>query len=87
MTRLGSAPPTAGERNEFIVITILVAADAPFKLPPVTDLESLQTALKRLGAVRAGALQAVEVLWTPQEEGDTLTQAELSRSYPLLNSL
>jgi uncharacterized membrane protein len=77
----------SGMTNEFIVVTILVAADAPLKLPPVTSAEELQTALKRLGAVRASAVQAVEILWTPQEEGDTLTQAELSANYPLLNSL
>jgi uncharacterized membrane protein len=76
-----------GMTNEFIVVTILVAADAPLKLPPVTSAEELKTALKRLGAVRVDALQAVEIMWTPQEDGDTLTQAELSRNYPLLNSL
>ena len=82
---------TAGGRdegtNEFILVTILVAADGPLKLPPVKSLEDLQTALRRLGSVRQGALQAVEVLWTPQEEGDTLTQAELTSAYPTLNSL
>jgi uncharacterized membrane protein len=29
----------------------------------------------------------VEVLWTPQEAGDTLTQDELLRDYPQLNNL
>jgi len=83
-----AGPPAAdGGRNEFLVVTILVAADAPLKLPPVTSLAELSTALKRLGAVPRSALQAVEVLWTPSEEGDVLTQAELSAAYPLLNSL
>ena len=82
-----SAGGQAGMRNEYIVITILVAADSPLKLPPVSTLEELKTALKRLGAVRAEAVQAVEVLWTPQADGDTLTQQELSANYPTLNSL
>ena len=73
--------------NEFILVTLLVAADGPLKLPPVSSLEELKTALKRLGAVRADALQAVEVLWTPQEEGDTLTLGELTRNYPTLSNL
>ena len=73
--------------NEFIVVTILVAADGLGKLPPIKSLEDLQTALRRLGAVRQGALQAVEVLWTPQEDGDTLTQQDLTQAYPTLNSL
>jgi uncharacterized membrane protein len=29
----------------------------------------------------------VEVIWTPQEEGDTLTEEELLTDYPMLNVL
>ena len=64
---------TAGEDedggiNEYILVTIIAAADGGVKLPPVTDGSELRTALKRVGAIRVDALQAVEVLWTPQEE-------------------
>jgi hypothetical protein len=31
--------------------------------------------------------QAVEVLWTPQDENDTLSERELLRDYPLLRPL
>lgn len=31
--------------------------------------------------------QSVEVLWTPQDEDDTLNERELLRDYPLLLSL
>ena len=68
-------------------MTIIAAADGGVKLPPVTDGGELRTALKRVGAIRVDALQAVEVLWTPQEEGDTLTEDELLRDYPQLNIL
>ena len=92
--RRAAAPATSpaggdgvGVRNEYIVVTILVAADSPLKMPQVASLADLQTALKRLGAVRADAVQAVEVMWAPQEEGDALTAAELSLKYPTLNSL
>ena len=53
----------------------------------MTDSAELRTALKRVGAIRADALQAVEVIWTPQEEGDTLTEEELLADYPTLNVL
>jgi Predicted membrane protein len=56
-------------------------------MPDFTDPPDLKTALKRLAAVRVEALQAVEVLWTPQEEGDVLTQTELLRDYPILVNL
>jgi uncharacterized membrane protein len=32
-------------------------------------------------------LPAVDVLWTPQDENDTLSERELLRDYPLLRSL
>jgi len=73
--------------NEYILVTIIAAADGNIKLPVVTDGSELRTALKRLGAIRVDALQAVEVLWTPQEEGDTLTEDELLSDYPQLNIL
>ena len=56
-------------------------------MPEITDASDMKTALKRLGAVRVEALQAVEVLWTPQEDGDVLTQIELLRDYPILVNL
>ena len=31
--------------------------------------------------------QAVEVLWTPQDQNDTLSEREILRDYPLLRSL
>ena len=73
--------------NEYILVTIIAACDGGLKLPAVTDSAELRTALKRVGAIRADALQAVEVIWTPQEEGDTLTEDELLIDYPSLNVL
>eukprot|EP00887_Chlorella_sp_A99_P006111 scaffold22.g6111.t1 len=78
--------PTAGER-EFIVVTLLVAAEGSLKLPRVTSRTELTAALAKLGAVREGDLLAVEVLWTPEEEGDFFTQQDLAFDYPTLNTL
>ena len=80
-------PAGDGMNNEYILVTIIAACDGGLKLPPVQDATELRTALKRVGAIRADALQAVEVLWTPQEEGDTLTEDELLIDYPSLNVL
>jgi len=76
-----------GGINEYILVTIIAACDGGLKLPAVTDSAELRTALKRVGAIRADALQAVEVIWTPQEDGDTLTEEELLADYPMLNVL
>lgn len=37
--------------NELIVVTLLVAAEGGVKLPNVTSLEELRTALSRLGSI------------------------------------
>lgn len=83
----GKDGDTDGGINEYILVTIIAACDGGLKLPAVTDSAELRTALKRVGAIRADALQAVEVIWTPQEEGDTLTEEELLADYPTLNVL
>ncbi|PRW56501.1 hypothetical protein C2E21_4515 [Chlorella sorokiniana] len=73
--------------KELIVVTILVAADGSFKMPTVDSRTSLNQALSLLGAVRADDLLAVEVLWTPEEEGDYFTVEDLAYDYPTLNTL
>lgn len=78
---------TLGMSNEYIVVTILVAADGKFKLPRCRDLTETKEALTKVGSLRASSLQAVEVLWQPQAMGDALTRDELVRDYPALNIL
>lgn len=73
--------------NEFIVVTILVAVEGEHKLPPISSSADLQLALQKLGSLPESSIQAVEVLWTPQDENDTLSERELLRKYPLLRSL
>lgn len=69
------------------MVTILAAVAAPLKLPRVTSREELLEALSKLGGVRSEDVLAVEVLWTPEEEGDTFTQEDLFTDYPQLNNL
>ena len=54
---VGGAP--SEETNDYILVTILAACDGGVKMPDITDSTELKTALKRLGAVRVEALQAV----------------------------
>lgn len=73
--------------GELIVVTILVAAEGRIKLPKVTSRMQLRDALSTLGSLPAEDILAVEVLWTPEEEGDYFTQEDLAFDYPLLNTL
>ncbi|ONM07988.1 Myelin-associated oligodendrocyte basic protein isoform 1 [Zea mays] len=40
-----------------------------------------------MGAIPSSKILAVEVLWTPQNENDTLSERELLEDYPLLRPL
>lgn len=73
--------------DELIVVTILVAAACPLKLPSATSGAGLKAALAKLGSVRASDIVAVEVLWTPEEEGDFFSEDDLVADYPRMNRL
>ncbi|KAF8392423.1 hypothetical protein HHK36_022765 [Tetracentron sinense] len=74
-------------RNEYIVITILVAAEGVHKLPGINSSADLKEALQKLGSIPSRKTMAVEVLWTPQNENDTLSERELLEDYPFLRPL
>ncbi|PPT09975.1 Hypothetical glycine rich membrane protein DUF1517 [Geitlerinema sp. FC II] len=73
--------------GEYIVVTILAGVQGNFQLPKVDSAESLNQALRQLGGVSSDRLLAVEVLWTPQAQGDTLSADDLMAGYPKLQVL
>ncbi|KAK6143231.1 hypothetical protein DH2020_023579 [Rehmannia glutinosa] len=77
----------SGFSNEYIVITILVAAGGAHKLPSINNSKDLTEALQKLASIPSSRTLAVEVLWTPQNEDDTLSERELLEDYPLLRPL
>ncbi|MEL7356310.1 MAG: DUF1517 domain-containing protein [Cyanobacteria bacterium J06560_6] len=71
--------------GEYIVATILVAAQSKLNLPQsTTSPEDVRRAINQIGAISSEQLMAVEVLWTPQVSGETLTADELIAEYPNL---
>uniref|UniRef100_A0A0A0LY57 Uncharacterized protein n=1 Tax=Cucumis sativus TaxID=3659 RepID=A0A0A0LY57_CUCSA len=82
-----SSQRTSGFSNEYIVITILVAAEGVHKLPTINGSGDLKEALQKLASIPSSKILAVEVLWTPQNENDTLSERELLEDYPLLRPL
>eukprot|EP00468_Gymnochlora_sp_CCMP2014_P004621 CAMPEP_0167762104 /NCGR_PEP_ID=MMETSP0110_2-20121227/12558_1 /TAXON_ID=629695 /ORGANISM="Gymnochlora sp., Strain CCMP2014" /LENGTH=333 /DNA_ID=CAMNT_0007648893 /DNA_START=90 /DNA_END=1091 /DNA_ORIENTATION=- len=82
----GGAP---GEKPSHMVVTILVALrDAP-TLPLVKGFEDMRAALAMTSA-RASIednLLAAEVLWTPEDPGDTMSREELFLKFPELIDL
>ncbi|KAG4920431.1 hypothetical protein JHK84_049285 [Glycine max] len=70
--------------SEYIVITILVAAKGAHKLPNINGTKDLKEALQKLRTLLSSKLLAGKVLWTPQNEDDTLSKRKLLEDYPQL---
>jgi uncharacterized membrane protein len=70
--------------GEYIVVTLLAAAQGNLQLPKVNSTEDLRQALGILGGISSDRLLALEILWTPQAEGDVLTRDDLVVEYPNL---
>ncbi|MEO1134567.1 MAG: DUF1517 domain-containing protein, partial [Cyanobacteria bacterium J06639_1] len=58
--------------GEYLVVTLLVAFEGKsLPLPNVDDADTLRRCLMQIGGTSSDRLMAMEVLWTPQAEGDT----------------
>ena len=68
-------------------MTVIVGTQGKLQLPTVRNSEDLRLALRQIGGVSSEQLLAVEVLWTPQANGDTLTADDMLASYPDLRSI
>ncbi|XP_071936810.1 FLUCTUATING-LIGHT-ACCLIMATION protein 1, chloroplastic-like isoform X1 [Coffea arabica] len=85
--RSSTGQRASGFSNEYIVVTILVAAEGVHKLPTINSSSDLKEALQKLASIPSSKTLAVEVLWTPQNEDDALSERELLQDYPLLRPL
>ncbi|NJR66110.1 MAG: DUF1517 domain-containing protein [Leptolyngbyaceae cyanobacterium CRU_2_3] len=70
--------------GEYIVVTMLVATQGKLQLPTLNSTQDLRQALGQIGSVPSENLIAVEILWTPQVEGDTLSSEDVLVEYPNL---
>lgn len=82
--QLAELPQSSGE---YIVATILVGAEGKLKLPKINDATDMRQALQDIGGIGSDRLLAVEILWTPQAKGDTLTTDDILANYPNLKLL
>jgi uncharacterized membrane protein len=73
------------QQNEYIVVTLIVGSQGKLDLPTITSAEDVRRALSQLGAVSSDRLLALEVLWTPQANGDVLTRDDMLSDYPSLH--
>ncbi|MBD0264486.1 MAG: DUF1517 domain-containing protein, partial [Tolypothrix sp. Co-bin9] len=87
-----NALPSAGEIDnptdlitqgpgEYIIVTLLAATLGNFQIPAINNVEELRQALRQIGSIPSDKLLAIELLWTPQAQGDTLTSDDLLAEY------
>jgi uncharacterized membrane protein len=67
--------------GEYIIVTLLAATLGNVQLPAINSADSLRQVLRQIGGIPSDRLLAIEVLWTPQAEGDTLTADDLLAEY------
>jgi uncharacterized membrane protein len=67
--------------GEYIIVTLLAATLGKYGIPAINSADDLRQALRQIGSIPGDNLLAIEVLWTPQAEGDTLTSDDLLAEY------
>jgi uncharacterized membrane protein len=82
LTANGELATVEQERGEYIIVTLLVAATRQVQLPKINGDNDLRQALQTLGSLDASALVAIEAIWTPQANGDSLTTDDILTHYP-----
>ncbi len=75
----------ANTTGEYIVVTLVIGAYGTIQLPKINSPEQLRQVLSQLGSISSEQLLAIEVLWTPQASGDTLSADDLLAYYPDLS--
>jgi uncharacterized membrane protein len=76
------------EALELVVITVVAATRSPLgNFKTVTSLEELETILRELGAVSPDGLLGLEVIWTPADSNDSLTEMDVMTTYPDLRGV
>jgi uncharacterized membrane protein len=89
---------TSGARTdevlEYLVVTILMASRSPLpqvtrihKAKALTDRDQLDAVLAELGGVSPTGLLGLEVIWTPADPDDAMTEAEMVLLYPDLRAV
>jgi uncharacterized membrane protein len=83
------APAEEGkEALELVVVTLVAATRTPLeRFKAVSSTADLAALLSELGGVSPSGLLGLEVIWTPADENDSMTETDVMTTYPELRSL
>ncbi len=82
--KAGELANTLDSSGDYILVTLVIASLGRSELSAVNDSVEMRQVLQQVGAIGSDRLLAIEVLWTPQAEGDTLTTDDILAAYPNL---
>ncbi len=76
------------EALEYVVVTLIVATRAPVAgFKSLGDRADLEVLLSQLGSASPSGLLGLEVVWTPADPDDSMTETDLMTTYPELRGL
>jgi uncharacterized membrane protein len=76
------------EALELIVVTLVIATRNPVEnFKAVTSPAELQALLSTLGTLSPDGLLGLEVVWTPADPNDSMTETDVMTTYPELRSI
>jgi len=83
------APAEEGkEALELVVVTLVAATRTPLeRFKTVGNPAELAALLSELGGVSPSGLLGLEVIWTPADANDSMTETDVMTTYPELRSL
>lgn len=87
-----TSSPTSSDTGKatMAVVTLVMAIDGDStKVPRINSVGDIEEALRKIAADSKvdDCLQSVEILWTPEERGETLSRQDVIADYPELRSV
>ena len=80
-------PGNSGSENQFILVSFLIASKTDLQLNTNPSSEDVKKNLLKIGAISTKDLVAMEILWQPEGECESLSAEELVLTYPNLKHL
>jgi uncharacterized membrane protein len=88
-TARSDAPAEEGkDALELVVVTVVAATRTPLeKFRAIASADELAALLAELGGMSPDGLLGLEVIWTPADANDSMTETDVMTTYPELRSL
>jgi uncharacterized membrane protein len=88
VNRSSAAAEEGKEALELVVVTVIAATRTPLgEFKPLATPGELGSLLSELGAVSGRGLLGLEVIWTPADPIDSMTETDVMTTYPELRSI